>query len=308
MSLQQASLQYGLKGLGKFVLASVLAVGLIVAAIVAFGGSASAHQSAGVDTTPTPIPTPPCNANYSYATATATIVPGTVDTGNHCDDCQTVITLPFGFDLYGNEFSTVVASSNGNLQFAGNSNAFSNTCLPVTGFTYTVFPYWDDLNTSCTTCGIYTSVSGSAPNRVFNIEWRATYFISNSTANFEARLYEGQPSRFDLVYGHLDAGTATVGVQRDQTTYTQYSCNTGDPASGLQVSFTLGSCGTPTTTPTPCTTCPTNTPVPTGTITPTRTPTVCSGGYDVVTATATIEPGTNLIPNSQCDDCTLHVM
>ena len=43
---------------------------------------------------------------------------------------------------------------------------------------------WDDLrtddNSGCTgypgdTCGVYTSVSGTAPNRVFNIEWRAVY-------------------------------------------------------------------------------------------------------------------------------------
>ena len=33
-------------------------------------------------------------------------------------------------------------------------------------------------------------VSGSAPNRIFNIEWRTTYFYNNEQlANFEVRLY-----------------------------------------------------------------------------------------------------------------------
>ena len=40
--------------------------------------------------------------------------------------------------------------------------------------------------------GIFTSVSGTAPNRIFNIEWRAQYFPGSGSANFELRLYEGQ--------------------------------------------------------------------------------------------------------------------
>ena len=51
------------------------------------------------------------------------------------------------------------------------------------------------------TCGIFTSVSGTAPNRIFNIEWRTVYFADpNQTANHELRLYEGQ-TRFDVIYG-----------------------------------------------------------------------------------------------------------
>ena len=42
------------------------------------------------------------------------------------------------------------------------------------------------------TCGIFTSVSGTAPNRILNIEWRTVY--NNDTSqpvNYELRLYEG---------------------------------------------------------------------------------------------------------------------
>ena len=79
-------------------------------------------------------------------------------------------------------------------------------CLGLT-HDYTVFPYWDDqrtdANSGCSafpggTCGIFTSVTGSAPNRIFNIEWRTVYFAdANSTANYELRLYEGQ-THFDV--------------------------------------------------------------------------------------------------------------
>src|SRR5256885_3347178 len=48
--------------------------------------------------TPTPGPTH-CGTNYSYTTGSAVIEPGTTDSGNHCDDCMTQITLPFPFQL-----------------------------------------------------------------------------------------------------------------------------------------------------------------------------------------------------------------
>src|SRR6476659_1449122 len=50
--------------------------------------------------TPTPTPTPiPC-AGLTISQISGTIVPGTTDTGNHCDDCVTTIALPFPFTLY----------------------------------------------------------------------------------------------------------------------------------------------------------------------------------------------------------------
>ena len=67
--------------------------------------------------------------------------------------------------------------------------------------------------------GIFTSISGTAPNRIFNIEWRAQYFPGSGNASFELRLYEGQ-TRFDIIYGTVDNGntSATAGVQKDDTT------------------------------------------------------------------------------------------
>src|SRR5207253_6324097 len=64
----------------------------------------------------TPTPTPgPCVADYTCAlTPAATIAPGTTDTGNHCDDCTTNLTLPFAVSLYGASYTGVNVSSNGN--------------------------------------------------------------------------------------------------------------------------------------------------------------------------------------------------
>ena len=79
---------------------------------------------------------------------------------------------------------------------------FSNQCLPWLTHNYTIYPYWDDLYLVNSGFGIFTSISGTAPNRIFNIEWRAQYFPGSGSANFELRLYEGQSSlRYDLRHG-----------------------------------------------------------------------------------------------------------
>src|SRR5207248_1515872 len=140
--------------------------------------------------TSTPTPTPgPCGG---IQTGQGSIVPGTTDIGNHGDDTVTTIALPFPFTLYDQTFTSVNLSSNGNAQFTTTDTAFTNVCLPWTGHDYTIFPYWDDLYTVNSGFGIYTSISGTAPNRIFNIEWRAQYFPGSGSGNFELRLDEGQ--------------------------------------------------------------------------------------------------------------------
>src|SRR6266536_4468961 len=115
----------------------------------------------------------------------------------------------------------------------------------------------------------FTSVSGTAPNRIFNIEWRAQYFPGSGSANLELRLYEGL-SRFDVIYGTVTGGntSATAVVQRDDSTFVEYFCNgSGGAAAGGQ-SYILQPCGTPSPTPT-ATPTGTATATPTGTVQPT---------------------------------------
>ena len=201
-----------------------------------FGGSVTASIGAGAITangcnpnaaftgTYTVDGCPPQN-HYLIAQIGGSIVPGTTDTGNHVDDGTTSVTLPFSYTLYDQTFTTANVDSNGTFQFMSPVSIFTNTCLPDTGRTYLIFPYWDDqrtdANSGCSafpggTCGIFTSVSGTAPNRIFNIEWRTVYFAdATTTANYEVRLYEGQ-SRYDVIYGAVASGnsSATAGVQK----------------------------------------------------------------------------------------------
>ena len=204
----------------------------------------------------TPTPTPSCTPDhYTISEIGGSIVAGTtLVPGSQCDDCVNTVALPFSYTLYDQAFNAINLSSNGNAQFTTTDSAFTSVCLPWLAHDYSIFPYWDDLDMDAGGAfGIYTSVSGSAPNRIFNIEWRAQYFPNIGTANYELRLYEGQ-TRFDVIYGTVSNGntSATAGVQKNDSTFDQDFCNgSGGAAAGGQ-SYILQGCGpTPTPTPTP---------------------------------------------------------
>src|SRR5205823_12236522 len=152
--------------------------------------------------TPTPTNTPNCTpAGYSFAASTGAIDPGTtLLAGSNGDDLLAAVALPFPFTLYGTSYTSAQAGTNGGLFFGTASSTFNITCLPNSIGTNLIAPYWVDLNTTvgltaCASftggCGIFTSATGVSPNRIFNIEWHAAYFTTNTTgADFEVRLYE----------------------------------------------------------------------------------------------------------------------
>ena len=261
--------------------------------------------------TPTPTPTPTCPpGDYAVTTTSGTIVPGTTDTGNHADDGITNISLPFPVTFYDETFNSVNISSNGNLQFTSSNIAFTNLCLPINTMTDLIAPYWDDLYDvdSANGQGVFTSISGTAPNRIFNIEFKEEFCCSGGPPilDFEVRLHENTPN-FEIIYGALNGNTgssATVGSQRDTGShFTQFECNTGGLVDGLQLNFTLtGGCATPTATPTATATATaTATFTPTATATATATPTASptcdpNGSYRVLVLSADCSnPETNLI-------------
>jgi hypothetical protein len=150
---------------------------------------------------------PPTVCSYTVVETTGSIVPGTTDIGNHCDECITELQLPFPVMYYGQQFSQANVSSNGNLQFISANPISFNECLPGPSFEAAIMPHWDDLltndNPGCPGggCGLFTSLSGSAPNRIFTIDWRAVLYRDPfQPVNFQVWFYEDQ-TRFDFVYG-----------------------------------------------------------------------------------------------------------
>jgi N-acetylneuraminic acid mutarotase len=199
-------------------------------------------------------------------------VPGDTNIGNATDDGDTFVSLPFSFQLYDQVFNGVNLSSNGRADFVtvNEPGGFLSSCLPappnIGPFDYTIFPVWSDYRTDivgegcanfASGCGIFTSVSGVAPNRIFNIEWRVVYFADHTqTANFELRLYENDPNlRFDVVIGDVQPGSDELyvsGVQGPSGLFTEDFCvdPPGPPPTNVSRSYTCTGTG-PTPTPTP---------------------------------------------------------
>jgi hypothetical protein len=250
--------------------------------------------------TPTLTPTVcPPGGNYVIIPTTGTLEPGTTDVGNHCDACLTFLTLPFPVRFYFWTFNTMHVDSNGELQFQSANPTLDNACLPVMPLNAAIMPHWDDLRTDAQSgcagypgglCGIFTSVTGSAPGRVFNIEWRAVYAGSGLPINFEVRLYEAVGiNGFDVVFGTVgeSGSSATVGVQNEGGANTQYSCNAAVLSPNLMLVFRQPPCSPPTTTPTP------GTPTATATLgLPTETATLTATVLPTGTPTATAPPPT----------------
>ena len=288
-----------------------------------FGGSVTASIGAGA------ITAEGCNGNaaftgnytvegcppqqYVIASGTDAIVPGTTDSGSHCDDCDTLISLPFNFQLYGQTYTSVNISSNGRLDFvtANEPGGYITACLPpppnVGPYDFTIFATWQDLCTdtipgncggnNCPDCGVFTSVSGSPPNRIFNIEWRVAPYGTGATSpvdNFEVRLYENDLNlKFQVIYGVLNPSFQpstgqnwVAGVQGDSTAgfFTQDFCNpvTNVPPSNVSKTYEIPPCGSPSPTPTA-----TATPTTTATATPTATATATATATPTSTASAT---------------------
>ena len=231
--------------------------------------------------TPTATPVQTC-CQYVTSSGTGTIVSGIIDTGNHCDNCLTQIAFPFRVQFYNETFSQAYVSSNGNLQFAGNEPYLGTSCpLPNNCLNAVIFAYQTDLRTDSPGSGIFTLVTGTVPNRVFNIEWRTTYTGRMGTAHFEMRFYENQTS-FDIIYGATsdngasEASGAQLSGMGGPCDATTFSCQTPMLTNGLKVTYEIVPCGaaspTPTATPPPSAT-PTPTVTPTGTPHATPTPT-----------------------------------
>jgi hypothetical protein len=226
-------------------------------------------------------------------------VPGTDDTGNHIDDGDTLVPLPFSFQLYDQTYNAVNVNSNGRLDFVcvNELGGYVSACLPPPPnqcpYDFTIFGLWQDLmtvttNAACSTwangCGIFTTVEGTPPNRIFDIEWHAALFFDTTQAvNFEVRLFEGDPNlKFEIVYGAVSPnGTShpyVGGVQGNSGAgfFTQDFCG-ATPPQNVSRTYEIPPCASPTPTPTPGTPTPTptpTTPTPTPTVTPTATPRV----------------------------------
>jgi CSLREA domain-containing protein len=226
-------------------------------------GSVENYDPRGTPTntaTNTPTVTPTATASptgmgecYTETTSTGQVIdPGTTFlTGSNCIDCSIPVSLPFPFMFYGTSYDSIYAVSNGNLQFRYGGTSHSNYCFPYPYFEEIISPHWDDLLLGGAGDGIYISTTGSAPERIFNIEWRGRYSGGAGSVNFEVRLHE-TTNAIEFIYGAVGQGgdSATVGLQVARgRRFSQYECDAGGLTQGLGITYTPVACIPLTPTP-----------------------------------------------------------
>ena len=188
--------------------------------------------------------------SYGYSCETTReleYIDATHDTQLFGDDVVAVIDLPFSFSFYGQSYTAISVSSNGNIQFNQSNSGFENECLfpkPAVDFGELIAPYWDDLD--LTLYGfIETEVVGEDPNRTFVIEWEDAPSFDNpdDTVTFEIQLIESS-NNIAFLYKDVDridgdrGSSATIGIQSEQAGYAlQFGCNQHVLINNMQLQF-----------------------------------------------------------------------
>ena len=93
------------------------------------------------------------------------------------------MALPFPVTFYDRTYTDADVSTAGNLQFITSDNSQQSCPMPYPLLGPSMLPYWSNFfETSWSypcqmaygaDCGVFTTLSGTAPNRTFKIEWRA---------------------------------------------------------------------------------------------------------------------------------------
>ncbi|MEV4621277.1 PQQ-dependent sugar dehydrogenase [Asanoa sp. NPDC049573] len=191
---------------------------------------------------------PPGSGDYTkttqarpyVSTADGTVLPLTGD------DAVAQISLPFGFEFYGQQQTTAWVSTNGVLSFVNPGGATpDNTAIPATGLpNAAIYPYWDDL-VQRSGSAIRTKVVGSAPNRQFVIDWFNTGMYGSSSARISAQVVLAENGEIALNYADLATtarergDSATVGIEDAAgLAAVQHSFNQGVLTNGEAIVFT----------------------------------------------------------------------
>ncbi len=134
--------------------------------------------------------------------------------------------IPIGFDFWymGTRYTTVSASTNGWLTLGANITdpVFANSLASGGAPRPVIAPLWDDLDIQNATNVSYLT-SGSAPNRVFTIQYlnaQWDYQATGNTISFQVKMYEGT-GRVEFTYrqetGSLNSASASIGITATAT-------------------------------------------------------------------------------------------
>ena len=133
------------------------------------------------------------------------------------DAISSPINIGFNFGIGNNNYSQVLVSTNGYLSFnlsAGDTYVNNLSAVPLS-IAPMLAPLWDDLEVSLSGAVSY-QVSGSAPNRVFTVEWKNMEWNFNANLGvicFQIKLFETS-NKIAFVYkdNGLPVNTASASI------------------------------------------------------------------------------------------------
>jgi hypothetical protein len=172
---------------------------------------------------------------FSATSGTFTPITGGTDVNIIEDDDVSSALIPLGFNFVfeGTTYTNVVANSNGWLSFnplavsAAAADMRTNASTAPAGMLPLVAPLWDDLDGLDFGGAAKYVVTGTAPNRIFTMEWLNWEWNWQATAaviSFQVNLYETS-NRVEFVYrqeaGAVNNSTlgASIGIMTSATNY-----------------------------------------------------------------------------------------
>lgn len=133
------------------------------------------------------------------------------------DDDYATVSLPWTFNFYGYNKTSMKISSNGYLTFGADGTDYTNDPIPNTEDPNDLIaPFWDDLNPS--TGGQIYYYNDDANNR-FVVEWKnVPHYYSNGSYTFEAILYPDGDILYQYYNMNGDLTSASIGVENNTGT------------------------------------------------------------------------------------------
>lgn len=216
------------------------------------GGTLGCTPGCGYDTSMCDIPGVPFGSDGGYAGIELPVGMTTCDdisaTGTptgQSDDSTVTVGIGFTFPFYGTDFTDVNVDSNGAIRFGGTTQVgLANACLPD-DINNNLYVFWDDLNPAAAG-NIFTQTLGMAGDQRFVVQYDVPNFNGDTAdlMRFQVMLSEATGA-IDVCYvDTINAGNtadngaeATAGIQMDGASFIQFSCNTADLVSGLQLRY-----------------------------------------------------------------------
>jgi hypothetical protein len=156
------------------------------------------------------------------------------------DDSATTTALPFTFQFYGVSYTSIAVSTNGLLNFLGDTDSYCCEGWPVPdpdSPNATIAVWWADLVTT-----VRVETRGTAPYQRFIVQWAGNHCCGGGTppVAFQAKLFE-TTGKIELQYRlatYYDDETQSVGIENETGTIgLQYFLGDADLPTPLAVAF-----------------------------------------------------------------------